>query len=173
MANQKKHNLKLEECFHKILNGQQIEMNYDEAKKLLSNLEVNMKGLKPKIYNILPFLMIYFIKTWPGWQKSKAYINKEITYQEWFQKFKDYISFKLNIIILGEIDKVCEDIQYLSIDNSILFGIDNQTQTDFKEKAVAPYSLQIQAPARFLNSMVFVEGLNSNISAKPSFHLST
>lgn len=152
----------LESFFHKIIKGQALEIDINNAYDLLNNLSVNVDVLKPKIRTVLPFLLIHFIKSWPGWQKSSAYFNKEITFEKWFQKFREYVSFKLNFILRSELENICEDVEHLSFDSPILFGIDNSTQTDNGlETSIAPYSLEIKAPPRFLNTIVFCEGINS------------
>lgn len=110
--------------------------------------------------SILPFLLVHFIKTWPGWQKSTEYLQEEITYKEWFQKFKEYLSFKLNFVIRNDTDDVFKEDQ-LCANSPILFGIDNNTQTDNElEKSLSPYSIEVCAPPRCLNTLVFRDSFN-------------
>lgn len=151
--------LSLENCFSKIIGGEAIEIDLSNAYNFLNELQVNCNNLQPKSSTVLPFLLVHFIKSWPGWQKKTAYLNNKITIDSWFKKFKEYLTFKLNFIIKSEIQKMCDDIEQLSINNQFLFGIDNSTQTDMSVvKYTAPYSILIEAPPRFLNTIIFMEG---------------
>lgn len=152
--------LTLENCFRQILKGNAIELDTENVYELLNNLNINMNGLQPKLTNILPCLLVHFIKIWPGWQKGSG---KEISFNEWFQKFKEYLSFKLNFIIKSEIQKLCEEVEQFSIDGPYLFGIDNSTQTEQMDKPLAPFAIEVQAPARFLSTMIFGETLQGMI----------
>lgn len=151
----------LEACFKQILNGEPVEVDIDNANDLLNSLNINRNGLHSKIKTVLPFLLIHFIRSWPGWQKSGAYFDKKISFEDWFKKFKEYLSFKLNFLIKNEIQKVCEEVEQLTFDSSYLFGIDNSTQTENVDQSEAPYSIEIIGPPRFLNTMVFAESFNS------------
>lgn len=157
----KKNGSSLENCFRQIIKGKSLEFDLSKIYDFLNNLQINVNQLQPKIQTILPFLLVHFIKSWPGWQKSDAYFNNELTFEDWFGKFKEFLSLKLNFIIKHEINNISDDAGQLSIDNLFLFGIDNSTQTDSKlDISLAPYSIEVEAPPRFLNTMIFSEGLN-------------
>lgn len=151
----------LEKCFQQIVKGNLVEMDVNNVYDLLSYLEINMNGLQPKIQTVLPFLLIHFMKTWPGWQKSMEYFKEEITYLEWFKKFKQYLSFKLNFLIKNGIEDVHKDVEQLSINSPFLFGIDNGTQTcNEYEKLLAPFKIEVKAPPKYLNTVAFIDCLN-------------
>lgn len=150
----------LENCFREIIQGKPLQIELSNVYDFLDYLQINISPLQPKFRTILPFLLIHFMKSWPGWHKSDAYFNNELTFEDWFGKFREFLSLKLNLVIKNEIN-ISDDVETLSIDNPFLFGIDNSTQTDNElEISYAPYSIEIEAPPRFLNTMIFSEGLN-------------
>lgn len=156
-----KYSSTLEDCFHQIIKGQSLEVDVKDAHDILNYLKINLNELKPELRTIFPFLLIHFIKAWPGWQRSTNYFNNGISFERWFQKFKEYLSFKFNLLIKNEIKKISDDIEHLSIDSHFLFGIHNSTQTsDELGTPLSAYSIKIEGPPRFLNTVIFSESVN-------------
>ncbi|CAH1164082.1 unnamed protein product [Phaedon cochleariae] len=152
----------LEDCFRDIIDGKQLVLETDTLNHILrKSLQVNINALKPKVIYVLPFMLVHFIKSWPGWQKNTSYVNKQITLESWYEKFKEYLIFKINYTIKNDIDKASVLLKCVSIEESVLFKIDNSTQTNpITEKILAPFSIEVSGPPKVLNSLVFCEGVN-------------
>lgn len=159
----------LEEYFKNITEGNCIEFELENLNNILKkDLQVNFHYLKPKLKYVMPYMLIHFIKCWPGWQKSGNYLNKQISFNNWFTKFKEYLVFKINYLIKNDYEKVVGMITANPpIEESVLFKIDNSTQISVpKEKTVAPYDIQIQGTPKMLNSLLFCGGPEGNEKIK-------
>lgn len=151
--------LTLEDCFRNIIDGDGIEFELDNLNNILKkDLQVNFHYLKPKLKYVMPYMLVHFIKSWPGWQKSGNYTNKQITYKNWFAKFKEYLVFKINYLIKNDYEKVLSMVKAnLPIEDH--FKVDKSTQISLpSEKIVAPYAIQIQGTPKMLNSLIFCGG---------------
>ncbi|KAG5895526.1 hypothetical protein JTB14_010670 [Gonioctena quinquepunctata] len=159
--------LSLEECFRHIVEGKQVELDLNTLNVILKkNLQVNFNLLNPKVKTILPYMLVQFIKTWPGWQKSSNYLNKQITFESWYEKFKEYLIYKVNYMIKNDFDKAVALLKNCAPIDDVLFKIDNSTQTSsVGEKPAAPFSIEVHGPPKVLNSLVF-EGVEESVLLK-------
>ncbi|CAH1977532.1 unnamed protein product [Acanthoscelides obtectus] len=151
----------LKDCFHDIIKGKSLELDLKTLEYFLrNNLEVYYyDGMNPMLRSILPYMLVVFMKSWPGWQKLSRLIKREISFDDWFSKFERYLIYKINYTVKTEFDKAMLLIKNLQpIDDSILFKIDNATQTGNENtKDVSPTLIQVEGPAKLLNSILFCE----------------
>nr|CAI5856091.1 unnamed protein product [Callosobruchus analis] len=159
-------NYTLELCFQDIIDGKSLELDLKTLEFFLrKNLRVYYNGINQKLKWVLPYLLVMFIKSWPGWQKFNSYLKKEISFEDWFNKFEKYLLYKVNYAIKSEFDKAMILMKNSQpIDDSILFKIDNSTQT-MKEngKDISPFTIEVEGPAKFLNSILFCEAGADNV----------
>ncbi|KAJ8931601.1 hypothetical protein NQ314_015463 [Rhamnusium bicolor] len=64
--------LSLEKCFKNIIEGHALELSLDNLKHILGrDLQLNFYVLKPKVKSVISYMLVHFIKSWPGWQKKQ------------------------------------------------------------------------------------------------------
>ncbi|KAJ8948121.1 hypothetical protein NQ318_008474 [Aromia moschata] len=159
----------LEECFKNIIEGNALELDMNTLNNILRrDLQINFNILKPKVKTILSYMLVHFIKSWPGWQRSNNYMSRLITFENWYAKFKEYLIFKINYLIKNDFEKVSLMLKTSQpFDESILFKIDDGTQTiPVTEKPQAPYSIEVQGLPKMLNSLVFCKAMHDDIIVK-------
>lgn len=142
----------LQDIFKQVIEGKPLEVDINNIKVIMKqNLMIDISNLKSKLQCVLPYMVVHFIRSWPGWQKSYQYFQKQITFENWFEKFKEYLSFKVAFFIknYGKTLLTDEDYRFKT----------EGTQTSPMEKENSPFVLEIRGPPRILNSLVFCEGL--------------
>lgn len=154
----------LDQCFKEIIEGKPLSLEIATLNNILNKgLGINLNYLKPRVKYILPYMLVHFITSWPGWKKIVHYQKKEITFENWFKRFKEYLIFKMNFMIKNDYDKALALLKHNSVEfeENVVEKTDTSTQTNPNiEKVTAPFSIEIFGPPKVLNSLVFCEGPN-------------
>nr|CAH7758058.1 unnamed protein product [Callosobruchus chinensis] len=135
-------------------------LNLDEEvlNAILNNeLAMNLKTLDGDLAKILPYMLCYYIKYWPGWQRSREYYSGKLHFKDWYDKFKHYIVIKINYAIRNGYPSA------LKCDGE---GMGEQSkkhmtrgaQTDYLSiKGTSPCSIVINCTSSNVNTLVFTD----------------
>ncbi|XP_072388513.1 uncharacterized protein [Diabrotica undecimpunctata] len=160
----------LETYFKNIIDGKKIETDTTKLDKILEqSIDLNFTGMNPKLKFILPYMLVHYIKIWPGWKKAAQYHEKRISFENWYVKFKEYLIYKINFMIKNDFEKSLAMIRYNTcvLDERKVTKCDNSTQTSSNvDKTTAPFTIEISGPAKVLNSLIFCEGVEDTIFVK-------
>lgn len=150
----------LRKCFQALVDRKQVNLDMSLLTLILKcELDVDLDGLHPNLSSALPYMLIFYIRNWPGWQKSKEYYSGKLDFREWFSKFRQYIILKLNYLIQhgfsSALASIAEDQKEELKTKSNL--VNKETQTDLLETmvSIAPFAISIQCPPKMLSSLVF------------------
>ncbi|KAJ8975534.1 hypothetical protein NQ317_003876 [Molorchus minor] len=130
---------------------------------LRKELQINLDTLDEDLASLIPLMLVIYMKTWPGWQRSKEYFSGKLNFKEWYQKFRQYIVLRLNFLIKNGYNNVIEEIKQekkeemarLSPNRSFK---EHGTQTDYlAPKGFAPFTIALDCPPSVLNSIVFTD----------------
>lgn len=166
-------NCGLKKCFSALVDRKQVNLELEVLRLMLrKELQVNLDALEPELANIMPYLLVYYIKNWPGWQKSVEYYSGNIQFKAWYEKFYKFITLKLNEVMkthyrdaLGEIQKE------KSMETRKMYMLkkiaDRNTQTDnLAPKVIAPFTIHIIAKPVLLNTIVFTDSNDGDLILK-------
>lgn len=144
----------LQNCFNVILNRKKLVVKRDELENILqTNLNINTGKLNTRLISVLADSLVMYMKLWPGWQKSAFYFTGKLAYDDWFERFRQYLMYKMNFIITRE-------QEYLDLmkgeDSGSMAVVCVQTD-EIKKKEVASYSLMIHGQPSMLNNLIFLQ----------------
>ncbi|CAG9821152.1 unnamed protein product [Phaedon cochleariae] len=148
----------LKKCFSALVDRKQVNLDIDVLRLMLKHeLLVNVEALDDNLSSIMPFMLVLYIRNWPGWQRSKEYYSGKLNFREWFEKFRQFIVVRLNFLIKNgyneAIEMIKEDRKQGKPNSSFR---ELGAQTDYlAPKGLAPFSISIQCPPRVLSSLVF------------------
>ncbi|XP_057669915.1 uncharacterized protein LOC130902101 [Diorhabda carinulata] len=161
---------KLKGYFKQIIEGKKVEADITVLNSILSTtLGINVTILHPKFKCILPHMLIHFIKCWPGWKKAYQYYSQQITLEDWYQKFKEYLIYKFQYMIKNDCEEVVAMLRYQGVKlvDEVVDKQDVDTQTNHNvEKTIAPFSVEVTGTPKILNSLVFSEGTKDDVFVK-------
>ncbi|KAG5895527.1 hypothetical protein JTB14_010671 [Gonioctena quinquepunctata] len=154
----------LKKTFTALVDRKQVNLDLEVLKLMLKHeLLVNMDSLDENLSSLMPFMLVSYIKNWPGWQRSKEYYSGKLNFREWYEKFRQYIVVRLNFLIKNgynqAIDMIREDRKNESNQlNPNRSFQEHGTQTDYlAPKGLAPFAISIQCPPKVLSSLVFTD----------------
>lgn len=163
----------LRQCFSVLVNRKQVHLELEVVQLMLrQELNIQLNLLDPVLAEALPYLLVYYIKNWPGWQKSVEYYSGNITFKTWYDKFLKFLTLKLNDVITNRYNEAIEELkeEELTAHNQRYSekGIaDGNTQTDnLAPKAVSPIIIDITAKPVLLNTIVFTDTTEGDIIMK-------
>ncbi|XP_066259872.1 uncharacterized protein [Euwallacea similis] len=163
----------LRKCFSALVDRKQVNLELEVLRLMLrKELNFSLDNLEPTLANMLPYLLVYYIKNWPGWQKSVEYYSGHITFQIWYEKFHKFITIKLNEAInvhykeaMAELHKENSmEIRKKYMQKKIT---DHNTQTDnLAPKTMAPFTIEISSKPVLLNTIVFTDSSDGDVILK-------
>ncbi|XP_018333597.1 uncharacterized protein LOC108742777 [Agrilus planipennis] len=157
----------LRQCFTTIVDRKPLHVSMSSLRHILAtDLNVNILTLQVGMDNVLAEALAHYMKLWPGWSRSSEYFTGQLLFKKWFEKFRQYLMYKLNYIImksqsLGLVDNDVEIVEPKEKKDSLDAGV----QTDpvvyninqQENKPDSPYKLSISGPPYILNTLVFVK----------------
>ncbi|KAJ8931590.1 hypothetical protein NQ314_015452 [Rhamnusium bicolor] len=163
----KKDNVKnagLKKCFTALVDRKQINLDVEVLRLMLrKELQINLDTLDEHLASVMPLMLVVYMKSWPGWQRSKEYFSGKLNFKEWYEKFRQYIVLRLNFLIKNGYGNVVEEIQCdkkneAALRNPNRVCIERGTQTDnLAPKGFAPFKISIECPPSVINSVVFTD----------------
>ncbi|XP_050314386.1 uncharacterized protein LOC126748897 [Anthonomus grandis grandis] len=160
----------LRQCFGALVDRKQVSLELDVLRLMIrKEMGIHIDKLEPELGNLLPYLLVYYIKNWPGWQKSKDYYSGKILFKTWYDKFHKFITFKLNefkLLHYHEIGCRLLTTKAERIKKKYMWGeiVDKNTQTDnLVPKIMAPFHISITTKPILLNTIVFSDSGNDII----------
>lgn len=146
----------LRECINTILKRELLHLNIRKVFDILVNdLHINLRNVTPRMKYVLSECLCYYIKMWPGWQKYDVVCTNERSKVEYIEKFKEYLSFKINFILENE---RLFNPDVVNKKRPIMVSQEIQTEPISKRnKPEAPYNLVISGQPNVLNNIVFIE----------------
>lgn len=170
MSNVKDHSKKeqrgtgLKKCFTALVDRKQVNLDIDVLNLMLKKeLQINLDVLDKNLAEVLPVMLVMYMKSWPGWQRSKEYFSGKLNFKEWFEKFRQYIVVRLNYLIKNGYNSVIEEMKReKKREMDRLYPnrtfLEHGSQTDaLTPKGFAPFSICINCPPSFVNSVVFTD----------------
>nr|XP_023014628.1 uncharacterized protein LOC111504331 isoform X2 [Leptinotarsa decemlineata] len=127
---------------------------------LIKELQVDVDTTDLELTDILPLMLAFFMKNWQGWQRSTEYHSGTLNLAKWFQKFKRYITVRINVLIKSEFKKAQKMVgaDQKGENNTNKSFHNSGTQTEYSvPKVFASFSLSIQCPPKSLHAIVFTE----------------
>ncbi|KAK9888311.1 hypothetical protein WA026_000572 [Henosepilachna vigintioctopunctata] len=123
---------RLRTCFEDIVKRIKVVFNLNTLEYILADLKINTKQLDVTLQQIIPYMLVSYIKSWPGWsyQKAMTELKSESQPEE------------INACL-----QRCVEIQCQSED---LVGI----------KAFSAFSIDIEGPPKLLNTLIFGDQQN-------------
>ncbi|XP_066259875.1 uncharacterized protein [Euwallacea similis] len=163
----------LRKCFSALVDRKQVNLELEVLRLMLrKELNISLENFEPILTNMLPYLLVYYIKNWPGWQKSVEYYSGNITFQMWYDKFHKFITIKLNEAINVHYKEAMAEFRKKNpIDTQKKYMLkkiaDHNTQTDnLAPKTIAPFTIEISSKPALLNTIVFTDSFDGNIILK-------
>ncbi|KAL3274270.1 hypothetical protein HHI36_015679 [Cryptolaemus montrouzieri] len=153
----------LRSCFNAIVKGKKIHLDIKTLELIIvDELRIKIEHIDPKLRQILPYMLVSYVKSWPGWIKNGEYLNGSLKIDDWFSKFQQYTTFKLQYLIQKEYPKVLNEII-----NEDLNSCETQTENLFMGgKPFSSFSLNFEGPPTLLNTLIFSSHDDDIISAK-------
>lgn len=157
-------NTGLKKCFSALVDRKQVNLELDVLKLMLKHeLQINTDVLDENLSAVLPFMLAFYIKNWPGWQRAKEYYSGKLNFKDWFEKFRQYIVLRLNFLIKNgynlAIDMLKNDLK--KDKPTSLKGVTLETQgsqTDYTmPKSIAPFTITIECPPMLMGCLIFTE----------------
>lgn len=150
----------LRKCFTAIVDRKQVDLDIKELHRILKDeLFIPVETLQERLVSVLPFMLVFYIKSWPGWQKSKEYYSGKLNFREWFDKFRQYVVVKINYIIKNgyqeALQAVTREWKHESRPQKFAKDFRDQgAQTDYlNPKIFAPFSISIEGPPTLLGTI--------------------
>lgn len=154
----------LKKCFSALVDRKQVNLEEDVLKLMLKyELQINMESVDSALSSVLPIMLAFYIKNWPGWQRSKEYYSGKINFKDWFDKFKQYIVLRLNYLIKNGYNQAIamlkEEVKAEKKQATIHTEmIEHGTQTDnLLPKTSAPFTIRIECAPKLMGSLIFTE----------------
>ncbi|XP_028138409.1 uncharacterized protein LOC114332832 [Diabrotica virgifera virgifera] len=170
LASEAENPFSLESYFKDIIAGKQIETDVNKLQEILEkSIGLSFHNMNPKLKFILPYILVHYIKIWPGWKKTSEYHQQQISFESWYLKFKEYLIYKINFMIKNDYEKGLAMVRYNAtvLEEREVSKCDNSTQTSSNaDKTTAPFTIEISGPARVLNSVIFCEGEEDTVFVK-------
>ncbi|XP_023013957.1 uncharacterized protein [Leptinotarsa decemlineata] len=167
METHKKENPKssgLRKCFAALVDRKQVNLDLDVLVLMLKHeLLVNLDTLDKNLSQIMPFMLVFYIRNWPGWQRSKEYYSGKLSFRDWYEKFRQYIVVRMNFLIKNGYNQALDMIRTEKKEENESRNLNKKyqshgTQTDnLMPKVLAPFSLSIQCPPKVVNSLFFTD----------------
>lgn len=144
----------LKNCFDVILRRKKLVVKRDELEAILkNNLNVNTEDLNTRLANVLADALVHYMKLWPGWSRSAFYFTGKLSYDDWFERFRQYLMYKMNYIIREE-----DELLKLAFQKEDASKTSVGCQTDpIKRKDIAPYTIKIKGQPSVLNNLIFLQ----------------
>lgn len=139
--------MNLNKCFSSIINDRVLKVTVEDLKLILKDDLEGLSGSAKDIENVLVNMLPYYMKIWPGWSKAEEYSSGKLSYNVWYEKFRQYLMYKICYIIKSKENYLSETTKKAVTANKSL-----QTETDM----YPPFSLHISGPPNILTNMVFL-----------------
>lgn len=149
----------LEKCFHSIVKGLQVDLDLPVVKYLISTgFNFNLNAMDEVLAEVLPYVFIYHVNHWTGWQHFGEYQNDNLSLEAGFKRFCIYLH---SILVETTQETINTSL------NKAMTEIKNnkKVQRNFTSKAtqtviprgkpVAPFSINIKCTAAQLNTLAF------------------
>lgn len=162
----------LKKCFSALVDRKQVNLELEVLRLMLrKELNINFSALEPDLADILPYALVHYIKTWPGWNRSAEYYSGLITFKSWFDKFSNFITLKLNETINVHYKEVIAHQKKIDKYDVVKKYITEQLkdkgiQTDNVSKVTAPFTIHVTAKPSVLNTLVFTHNGEGDIILK-------
>ncbi|CAG9853584.1 unnamed protein product [Phyllotreta striolata] len=134
-------NSALKKCFQAIVDRKKVNINMLTLKKMLEHeLRLDMRSVQKDLKSILPLMLVIYIRNWPGWQRSVDYFTGNLTFRDWFVKFRHYVTLKLHSIICNGYKKALEEIAAEKLQQP-----DKSTHIEeIPSDSIAPFCLSVE-----------------------------
>lgn len=127
--------------------GNEVNLDLEVLQAMLKHdLHINTNILDDQLVTVLPYMLAYYIKNWPGWKLLKNVLD----FNDHFQQFRQYLFIKINYLIKNGYQYMITKLQE---DNELIL---NQTD-NILLKDVAPFKICIECPPKMMGSLVFIE----------------
>lgn len=141
--------------FEAVIKSQELEVDQNQLEKVFCvDLTIDTVKLNKRLVGVLGEALVYYMTTWPGWQRSNEYSSGQLPCKEWYERFRQYLIFKSNFIIKNA-PKFTEEVSKETKDETIQTDLSIKINDD--DKRTAPYVLNISGPPSILNNIVFME----------------
>lgn len=146
--------------FSALFDGRQISLNLDILQIMLTHeLGIDANMLEEKLATVLPYMLAFYIKNWPGWQITEQE-RDSLNYTVMFQKFREYLIDKLDYLIKNGYDQVkkLESVARPEQTNHSALNINASSKAEnFVKKNIAPFTLSIMCPPNVMGTLVFAD----------------
>lgn len=164
----------LKKCFTALVDRKQVNLDVDVLNLMLKKeLQINLDALDKNLAEVLPIMLVMYMKSWPGWQRSKEYFSGKLNFKEWYEKFRQYIVVRLNYLIKNGYNSVLEEMRREKkregdrVHPSRTYT-EHGSQTDaLAPKEFAPFNICIDCSASRINTLIFSES-GGKLSTSPN-----
>lgn len=142
-----------DQCFSALFKRKEVNLNMEVLQAMLKDdLHINTDILDEQLAAVLPYMLEYYIKNWPGWKLLEKDL---LDFNDHYQQFKQYLVIRMNDLIKNGYQQV---ITKLHEENELSLSREVKTQTDeILSKDVAPFKICIECPPKMMGSLVFIE----------------
>lgn len=144
----------LEKCFLSVVNGLQVNLDLPVVKYLISTgFNFNLTAMDGVLAEVLPYVFIYHVNQWTGWQHFGEHQDGKVSLEAWFKTFCIYLHSRLVETINTNFKEAIEEINNKKVYKNLTT---KATQTMIpRVKPVAPFSINIKCTAAQLNTLEF------------------
>ncbi|XP_028131770.1 uncharacterized protein LOC114327372 [Diabrotica virgifera virgifera] len=137
----------LKRCFQTLVDRKQLNLDTVVLELMLKNeVLIDLDKLDKVLAVVLPHMLVFYMKNWPGWQKSPEYYSGKLSFKDWFLKFRQYLSVKLNYLIKNGYSEIMNQEDEAEV---------NSTEDIVPPTEMAPFVINIQGAPKYLSTLVF------------------
>ncbi|CAG9834222.1 unnamed protein product [Diabrotica balteata] len=138
----------LKRCFQTLVDRKQLNLDTAVLELMLKHeILIDLDKLDRVLAIVLPHMLVYYMKNWPGWQKSPEYYSGKLSFKDWFLKFRQYLSVKLNYLIKNGYSEIMNQEDEAEVHSS--------EDTVVPPTEMAPFVVNIQGAPKYLSTLVF------------------
>ncbi|XP_044758418.1 uncharacterized protein LOC123316415 [Coccinella septempunctata] len=146
----------LNTIFKKIINSDdgETEISLQVLNGIIeTNLHLDLDNLDNVQRNALVYMLLRYIKNWPGWSKKDEYEKGSIDLDNWMLRFNNYICYKMQLLVTRTLPNIEKDLSDQAESSSVKTA-DVSTQTESKVN-FSNFNIDLAGPATLLNNLVF------------------
>ncbi|XP_060523093.1 uncharacterized protein LOC132700037 isoform X2 [Cylas formicarius] len=163
----------LKKCFSALVDRKQVNLDLEVLNLMLKReLQIPLNKLDPELATILPYMVVHYVKSWPGWQRSVEYYSGKTSFKAWYEKFYKYITLKLSQVVelhygqaQAEIRKKRFELYAEKIATKKICNRNSQTDS-LAPKGFAPFTIEVTGKPLLLNTIVFTDTSEGDILLK-------
>ncbi|XP_045476816.1 uncharacterized protein LOC123682306 isoform X1 [Harmonia axyridis] len=146
--------LTLDNIFKRIIStNSEIELTLDILNHVIEyDLNINFNGLDDDQKLALPYMLMRYIKNWPGWSRKEEYDNGSIALEDWMLRFRNFIYYKMQSLVTKTLPDMVNSQKKSKLNTVHVKDISTQSVSlgNFIN-----FSIDLSGPASLLNNLVF------------------